>query len=80
MVITIDPKLEANLREKAALESLTVDAYVERLVAAGQSAEEEIELLVLEAVESGEPVQATSSFWEERHHTLDETLKRSASR
>lgn len=70
MVITLDPKLEAHLREKAALEGLTVDAYIERLIAADQSAEEEIESLVLEALESGEPVQATSAFWEERHCRL----------
>lgn len=80
MVITIDPKLEEYIREQAAMEGLTVDAFIERLVAANQSAEEEIENLVLEALESGEPVQATSAFWEERHSKLDESLSRSSGR
>ena len=39
MTITIDPKLEARIREKAEAEGLTVEAYVERLVSADQIAE-----------------------------------------
>jgi len=37
MTITIDPKLEARLRERAEAEGLTVAAYVERLVNADQA-------------------------------------------
>jgi hypothetical protein len=34
MTITIDPKVEARLRERAEAEGLSVAAYVERLVEA----------------------------------------------
>ncbi len=47
MTITIDPKLEARIREKAEAEGLSIDAYVERLVSADQMAEEELESLAL---------------------------------
>ena len=53
MTITIDPKLEARLRERAEAEGLTVSAYVERLVNADQTAEEELEALALEGLNSG---------------------------
>ena len=39
MTITIDPKLETRLRERAEAEGLTVSAYVERLVSADQAGE-----------------------------------------
>ena len=54
MTITIDPKLEARLRERAEAEGLTVAAYVERLVNADQAAEAEIESVALEGLNSGD--------------------------
>ncbi len=42
MTITIDPKLEERIRERAEDEGITVSAYVERLVGADQAAEEEL--------------------------------------
>jgi len=36
MTITIDPKLEARLRERAESEGLTIEAYLERLVDSDQ--------------------------------------------
>jgi hypothetical protein len=50
MPITIDPKVEARLRERATAEGLTIEAYVERLVNAEPSAEEELEMLALEGL------------------------------
>ena len=61
MMITIDPKLEARIRAKAQAEGLTVDAYVERLVSADQAAEEELEALAFEGLQSGAPVEAGHS-------------------
>ncbi|MGD1092964.1 MAG: type II toxin-antitoxin system ParD family antitoxin [Bryobacteraceae bacterium] len=75
MPITIDPKLEARLRERAAAEGLSVEAYVERLVSAHEAAEEELGALALEGLNSGEPLEVGPSYWEEKHRRLDERLK-----
>lgn len=76
MTITIDPKLEARIREKAEAEGLTVEAYVERLVNAEQMAEEELEMLALEGLNSGDPIEVGPDYWNEKHRRLDERLKR----
>jgi hypothetical protein len=80
MTITIDPSLEATLRERAQSQGVTVAAYVERLVHADQAAEEELESLALDGLNSGEPIEAGPGYWEERHRHLDERLKKTASR
>jgi hypothetical protein len=76
MTITIDPKLEARIREKAEAEGLSVEAYVERLVSADQAAEEELEALALEGLNSGDPIEIGHDYWEKKHRQLDERLKR----
>ena len=76
MTITIDPKFEARLRERAEAEGLTVTAYVERLVTADQAAEEELESLALAGLNSGDPIEVGPSYWEEKHHLLDERLNK----
>ena len=76
MTITLDQRLEARLRERAAAEGLSVEAYVERLVNADQAAEEELEVLALEGLNSGEPIEAGRGYWEEKHRRLDERLKK----
>jgi hypothetical protein len=80
MTITIDAKLEARLREKAEAEGLTISAYVERLVNADQAAEEELEALALEGLNSGRAIKAGPEFWEDLHRELDERLKRTGTR
>ena len=80
MTITIDPKPEARLREKAEAEGLTVSAYVERLVNADQAAEEELEALALEGLNSGPAIEVGPGYWEEKHRRLDERLKRTGTR
>lgn len=80
MTITINPKLEARIRERAEAEGLTVDAYVERLVGADQAAEEELETLALEGLNSGAPNAVGPGYWEEKHRRLDERLKRTGTR
>ncbi len=74
--MTIDPKLEARIREKAESEGLTVSAYVERLVGADQAAEEELESLAREGLNSGAPIDVGPGYWEEKHRRLGERLKR----
>lgn len=80
MAITIDPKLEALLRERAEAEGLSVPAYVERLVNADQSAKEELESLALEGLKSGEPITVGPGYWEEKHRRLEEGLKKTGTR
>ncbi len=80
MTITLDPKLEARIREKAESEGLTVEAYVERLVGADQAAEEELEALAGEGLNSGSPIEVGPGYWEEKHRSLDERLKRTGTR
>lgn len=75
MTITIDPTLEARLRERAEAQGLTVPAYVERLVQGDQSAGEELESLALEGLNSGDPIAVGPGYWEEKHRRLDERLK-----
>jgi hypothetical protein len=78
MPIMMDPKLEARLRERAAAEGITVPDYVERLLNADQSAEEELESLAFEGLNSGDPIQIGPGYWEEKHRRLDERLKTTA--
>jgi hypothetical protein len=75
MTITIDPRLEAQIRAKAEALGLSVPEYVEHLVQADQSAEEELEQLALEGLNSGEAIQSGPGYWEEKHRRLDERLK-----
>jgi hypothetical protein len=72
--IAIDPKFEARLREKAEAEGLTVSEYVERLVCADLAAEEELENLALEGLNSGAPIEAGPGYWDDKHLQLDERL------
>ena len=76
MTITIDPKLEARICEKAEAEGLTVSAYVERLVNADQAADEELESIAIEGLNSGAPITVGPDYWEEKHRRLDERLLR----
>lgn len=80
MPITIDPKLEARLRERAEAGGLTISAYLERLVHADQTAEDELESLALNGLHSGDPIEAGSGYWEEKHRRLDERLKKTGTR
>jgi len=48
---------------------------VERLIRADQDAEDELEILASEGINSGELIEVGPDFWEERHRRLDERLK-----
>jgi hypothetical protein len=75
MTITIDPKIEARLRERAETEGLTVTAYLERLVQADQIAVDELESVAMEGLNSGDAIEGGPGYWEEKHRRLDELLK-----
>lgn len=76
MTITVDPEVGARLQEKAEAEGLTVSAYVEGLVHADEAAEEELEALALEGLNSGPSIETDPGYWEQKHSSLDERLRR----
>ena len=78
MTITIDPTVEAQLRERAEAAGLSIAAYIERLVLADRSADDELQALALEGLNSGNPIEIRPGYWEEKHRRLDERLKTAA--
>ena len=64
MAITVDPALETKLRANAAAEDISVD----------QKALTELESLALEGIDSGDPIEPGSDYWEEKHRKLNEFL------
>jgi hypothetical protein len=80
MTITIDPTLEARLRERAEAEGLTIPAYLERLIQADQSAEEELESLALDGLNSGDQISIEHGYWEGQHRRLEDRLKKTGTR
>jgi hypothetical protein len=77
MSIAIRPELETKIRVRAEAEGLSIEAYLEHLVHADQQAEDELEALALEGIDSGDPIEVGSSYWEAKHRQLDERLKQS---
>jgi hypothetical protein len=75
MSITLHPELESKLRARAEAEGLTVEAYLERVIQADEQAEDEITALALEGLNSGEPIQPNTDYWEEKHRQLDARLR-----
>jgi len=76
MSISIDPELETKIRARAEAEGLSIEAYLERLVQADRQGTEELETLALEGLESGAPIEAGPTYWEDKHRQLDERLKK----
>ncbi len=72
MSITIHPELEAKLRARAETEGLSVEAYVERIALDDERAEEELEALALEGLNSGESIEVGEKYWEEKRRRLIE--------
>ena len=75
MSIRIPPELENKLRVKAKEKGLTIEDYLERLISADERAEQELTALALEGIDSGEPLEVTSDYWQAKHRRLDERLK-----
>lgn len=75
MTIDIDPILETRLRERAEAQQLTVAAYIERLILADQSGEEELESVALEGLHSGNSIPMGPDYWGEKHRRLEERLR-----
>ena len=80
MTITIHAQLEKRLRARAEAEGLTVEPYVERLVRAEQQADDELEALALEGLNSGQPIEVGPGYWEDKHRRLGERLNKAGIR
>lgn len=75
MSISIHPELETKLRCLAQAEGITVEAYLERLVCAEQSAEDELTALALDGLDSGQPIEVGPGYWEAKRQKLDARLR-----
>ena len=80
MSITIHPELEERLRARAEAEGLSVEAYIERIAREDQQAEEELEALALEGLNSGESMEADERYWEEKRQRLIERHRKTGAR
>ena len=74
MSFTLHPELETRLRTRAQAEGISVEDYIERLLRADQRAEDELEALALEGLNSGEAIEIGTGYWEEKHRRLDARL------
>jgi hypothetical protein len=80
MSITLQPALEAKLRQNAEAEGLTVEAYLESLLRAAELADDELERLALEGLNSGDPIPIDENYWADKHRQLDQKLKKTGTR
>lgn len=71
MTITIDSRLDERLQERATALGMSASGYVERLLAADQDAEAELEALALEGLESGDAEDVGPAYWAELHRSLN---------
>jgi hypothetical protein len=70
MPITIRPELEAKLRARAEASGVSVETYLERIARDDQAAEEELEALAIEGLNSGESIEADERYWAEKRQRL----------
>jgi hypothetical protein len=80
MSIAIHPELEKRLRARAESEGLSVEAYIERIARDDQQAEEELEALALEGLNSGESIAADEKYWGEKGQRLNERHQKTDTR
>jgi hypothetical protein len=70
MPITIHPELEAKLRARAEAAGVSVETYIERIARDDQAAEDELESLAVEGLDSGAPIEIGPGYWEENTAVL----------
>jgi hypothetical protein len=80
MSITIHPELEERLRARADAEGLTVQAYIERIARDDEQAEQELEALALEGLNSGWSILADENYWEQKRRKLIERHQNTGTR
>ncbi len=76
--MTIHSDLELRLRERAATEGISVEAYLERIAADDEQAERELERLALDGLHSGDAVVGDDAYWAAKFQRVkDRTARRS---
>jgi len=80
MPITIHPELEARLRARAEAAGVTPETYIERIALVDQAAEDELEVLALEGMKSGESIEADELFWAEKRQRLVDRYRKTDAR
>ncbi len=80
MPITIHPELEAKLRARANAAGISVETYIERIARDDQAAEEELEALALEGLESGDSIRADENYWSEKRQRLIDRHRKTGTR
>lgn len=80
MSIAIHPELEKKLRVRAEAEGISVEAYLERIAREDHQAEEELEALALEGLNSGGSMEANERYWEEKRRRLTERQQKTGTR
>jgi hypothetical protein len=80
MPITIHPDLEAKLRARAEAAGISVETYIERIAGDDQAAEEELEALAIEGLNSGESIEADERYWAEKRQQLIDRHQKTGTR
>ena len=80
MSITIHPELEARLRARAEAEGLSVEVYVERIARDDERAEQELEALALEGLNSGDSIVPDERYWANKRRRLIERHEKTGTR
>lgn len=80
MPISINPELEALLRARAEAAGVAVQTYLERIARDEEAAEAEIEALAIEGLSSGDSIDASPRYWEEKRQRLINRHRKPGSR
>lgn len=70
MPITIDPELEARLRARANAAGISIERYIERIALDDQAADDELEALAIEGLNSGVSIVVDEQYWPEKRKRL----------
>ena len=75
MPLTIQPELEAKLRQRAEAAGISVESWLERVAIDDEDADAaiaELRELAMEGIESGESIIVDDAFWAEKRRELIE--------
>ncbi|HUQ90367.1 MAG TPA: hypothetical protein VM120_01720 [Bryobacteraceae bacterium] len=80
MPITIHPELEAKLWARAEAAGVAAETYIERIASDDQAAEEELQVLAVEGLNSGESIEADERYWAEKRQRLIDRHQKTGTR
>jgi hypothetical protein len=80
MPIMIHPDLEERLRARAEAAGVSVETYIERIARDDQAAEDELEALAIEGLNSGDSIEADERYWAEKRQRLIDRHQKTGTR